>query len=152
VNGSNDAMWEYLRLRWRIWRLDRQYRADEEGTAQAVEKATSQQEIDEILGGSDQGVIQRRIDEAHTKYLMSRARRLVVPLPDWNDDRLWSIEANTGEHVLTAAGINELRAAIRAEKKARREAVQSWLPWVGALTGIIGALTGLFAVLAKGAK
>jgi hypothetical protein len=48
------------------------------------------------------------------------------------------------KHVLSRAGINELRSAIRAEKKAR---VERFLMWAPGITGILGAAIGLAAIL-----
>jgi hypothetical protein len=69
---------------------------------------------------------------------------LAVPLPDWDEEKFWFVNSDTDEHVLTKQGIHELRSAILAHKKARYELVAMWLP---GLIGIIGALTGLAAVL-----
>src|SRR5262245_9612819 len=140
-------MFPYLRLRWEIWRLEHRRNTEEKGTHKAVETARARSvppaEIEEITGGSSEGVLQRKIHEAHSRYLVSEARRLVIPAPDWNDNELWSINSDTGDHVLSVAGINKLRADIRAEKKARAE---RFLMWVPGIVGILGALIGLVSV------
>jgi hypothetical protein len=141
-------MFRYLRLRWKISRLERRCRAEEEGTEKAVEAAMARNaspgEIEAITGGSSEGVLQRKIQEALSKYLISEANRLVIPVPDWDDHNLWSVNTDTDEHVLNRAGIDELRSAIRAEKKARTERLLMWVPGI---TGIIGAAIGLAAIL-----
>lgn len=45
--------------------------------------------------------------------------------------------------------MNDLRARIRAERNARWELVLTWLPALGGITGLVGAVAGLVAVLAK---
>ena len=90
-------------------------------------------EIDEIVG------------EMHTRYLRSEARRLSVPLKTWDGKEFWE-EGLTGTRYLNDEAINQLRAAIRAEKKSRRETVLMWVPVIGALAGLIGVATGLVAV------
>jgi hypothetical protein len=103
-------------------------------------------EIDGITGGSSAGVLRRRIQEAQSEYLISEADRLLIPMPDWDDHNLWSVHADTDEHVLNRAGINELRSAIRLEKKARAE---RFLMWVPGIVGILGAAIGLASILIR---
>jgi hypothetical protein len=142
-------MFEYWRLQRKLSRLERAYRKDEEGTRAAVEAArlrgASSRDIEEITGGSDAPVIQRRIHEALSNYLIAKAHRLVIPLPDRSEDNLWSVNSDTGEAVLTRQGINELRSVIRSEEKARREAILMWVPAITAVTGLLGALIGVIA-------
>lgn len=42
-----------------------------------------------------------------------------------------------------------IRDEIRHELKARHEVRAQWVVWLSALTGVIGAITGLVAVLAQ---
>lgn len=85
-------MLRYLQLRGKIWRLERACRADEQGAEKAVERARARNaspiEIEEITGGSSAEVLQRKIHEALSKYLISEANRLVIPIPDWDDPQL----------------------------------------------------------------
>jgi len=140
-------MWEFLRFRWRIWRLERAARADEKGTERAIDAARrrgAQDEIGEIASGSDAGVIRYRIRKAQSAYLISKAQRLTVPLPEESE-----LTVDDDQYVLSHAQINQLRTAIRAEQKARWELRLMWLPIVGVVTGLMGALTALVAVLGK---
>jgi hypothetical protein len=140
-------MFRYLRLRWKIWQLERRVRADREGTERAIERARARKapphEIDEIFGGSSEGVLLYKIRETLSDYLISEAYRLFIPLPDWDkQDKAGS--SDTVKYVLTRDAINELRSAIRAEKKAR---VERFLMWVPGIVGILGALIGLVSLL-----
>lgn len=76
-----------------------------------------------------------------TRRLLSIAYSLMLPVPQGEN---WEKCPITGYRILTDEGIHVLRSAIREEKKARREAALSWLAPV---TGFIGALTGLAAVV-----
>lgn len=79
-----------------------------------------------------------------TARLMAAASRMMVPTPG---EDAWEECQVTGYRLLTREGIQELRRAVRAEEAARRDAALSWL---GAGTGLVGALTGLVAVLMMG--
>jgi hypothetical protein len=54
-------------------------------------------------------------------------------------------------HFLTPAGFAQLRAAIRAERKARAEETKAradlFAMWVPGIVGILGALIGLASIL-----
>jgi hypothetical protein len=146
-------MFRYLKWRWKIWRLERRCRAAEEGTERAIERARAQNapphEIDAIIGGSSADVLRYKIREALSDYLISEAYRLFIPLPDWDkQDKIRESGAgyDAVKHVLTRDAINELRSAIRAEKKARAE---RFLMWVPGIVGILGAAIGLASILIR---
>lgn len=89
-----------------------------------------------------------------TRFLTRQARRLHVPLPRYkNDDgsesALWYEGSITCYRMLTTEGVARLRDEIRREKKARHESKAVWIPWLSAITGAIGAATGLVALLIK---
>jgi hypothetical protein len=70
----------------------------------------------------------------------------MVPLPDSADKELWEDQSYVRASVLTPKGFWELKKLIRQEKRERREV---FLVWLAALTGIIGATTGLVAVIMR---
>lgn len=89
-----------------------------------------------------------------TRYHIRKARRLHVPLPRYkNDDGSESQDWYQGklsyDLMLTTEGTAKLRNEIRREEKARHEAKAVWIPWLSAITGTIGAATGLVALLVK---
>jgi hypothetical protein len=138
-------MIEYLRLQMKIWRLERAYAAEEKGTEKAVERAKARGafgEIEGILGGNHSFIHRRKIREAQSDYLLSEADRLIVPVPDWNNPEMWDDDGERRH--LSREGLKQLRSDIRAEKKARAERLLIWVP---AVVGIIGALTGLAAIV-----
>jgi hypothetical protein len=68
----------------------------------------------------------------------------MAPIPDYNDEECWkNMCAYRQGRILTTKGVCEIKKAIRAEEKERRE---GYIVWIAALTGIIGAITGLVAV------
>ena len=89
---------------------------------------------------------------AITRGLLHRARSLLVPVPsrDGGESGLpyWE-EGQFGTKHLSRVGIARIRAAIREEEKARREARAHWVIWVSALTGLVGAATGLLAIILR---
>jgi hypothetical protein len=138
-------MIEYLRFRWRLWRWRRQYIEDERRTEAAVAAAKARgagDQIDEIWGGSDAPVLRYKVRRAMSDYLIAEADRLLIPLPDKGDEKIW--ENPERYPTLTKEGINQLRAMIRAERKARMELFVMWVPGV---VGVLGALIGLASIL-----
>lgn len=90
-----------------------------------------------------------------TSRLLSQARRQKVPIPyfrysDGSESDHWYQGSQTGGWYLTTLGISSLRREIRLEQKARHESLALYLPWLTAIIGIIGTVTGLVAVLANG--
>jgi hypothetical protein len=139
-------MIEYLKFRWRLWRWRKRYIEDERRTEAAVAAAKARgadaTEIEEIWGGSDTHVLRYRVRVAMSDYLIAEADRLLIPLPDKEDKNIW--EDVERYPTLTRQGINEVRAAIRADRKARMELFVMWLPGV---TGVLGTLVALVAIL-----
>ncbi len=71
----------------------------------------------------------------------------------YQDEEMWEIAQTTADNILTEKGVRLLKEAIRKErakissdKKQRRD---SWLPWIVAVTGLIGVITGLLLVLSS---
>jgi hypothetical protein len=94
-------------------------------------------------------------EDAHlTKRLRSKARRLRVPIPhsrneDGTTSDQWYEGTQTGGWYFTDTGIKAMREEIRLELKARHESRAQLVVWLSALTGVIGTITGLIAVLAQ---
>jgi hypothetical protein len=82
--------------------------------------------------------------------LFSRAKRLDIDRPSLTENELWE---DTGKApFLSPKGRLALRRAIDEEKTRRRDVAAWWwktviIPGLAAATGLIGSLTGLFAVL-----
>jgi hypothetical protein len=94
-------------------------------------------------GAGDYFHFQDEIKQLHSRYLTTQASRLLIPRPPMNDDEMWESDG-PNRFFITEHGIDHMRAAIRAERKARVELFLMWMPGV---VGILGALIGLVAVL-----
>jgi hypothetical protein len=122
--------------------------ARSEGNQDAVQHLQWQRHQDEIDEYEWQEIL-------FTRKLLSRARKLRVerpPRPQAGDmaSEYWSVSQVHGEWYLTAAGVVKLRDAIRAEERWLREQRAHYLAWVTPIIGLIGALTGLLAVVMRG--
>jgi hypothetical protein len=86
--------------------------------------------------------VQRRL--LNQRRVLRKADRLFIPLPPFSDQEYWE-EAGSmpNTYFLTRHGMNDLLGKIRAERKSRLEV---WVPLVAAITGVLGAVTGLLAV------
>jgi hypothetical protein len=139
------------RLRWYLARASRAYRRD---MAKARKEGASQGKRDEIQHGywAEIDELHEELEALRTKRLLRRAHRFDVPYPQppWHSekrrDEYWVQGNMTGEWYLTTAGFNKVRGDIRAEIKSQHEARTHWIAWIAALTGLLGALTGLVAV------
>ena len=94
-------------------------------------------------------------DESYlTKNLVATAHKLRVQVPRIYEEgstksENWREGHYTGKWHLTTRGVSALREEIRKELKARGESRAHWVVWLSALTGLIGAITGLVALLVK---
>ena len=89
----------------------------------------------------------------YSRKLMRKARRMRVIVPqvyegseltaDYEENHILG-----GVH-LTLQGENKVRAAIREEEKLRAERWGRRIPYFTAITGLLGTLTGLAAVIDK---
>jgi hypothetical protein len=139
----------YVGFRWELFWLEREQRRLGKKHIAALKAAKLRKaSADEIYvidddGAGDYFYIQDEIRKLHSRYLCSQTSRLLLPLPATSDETMWEKEGANYIY-LTEHGINHLRAAIRAERKARVELFLMWMPGV---VGILGALIGLAAIL-----
>jgi len=138
------------RLTWQRARLDKAYAKG----INAARKLKDKEKIESLEQDHrfEIDLYEEEEDAYLTKVLLSKARRLRVPVPHrYNEDSTESehwYEGNyTGRWYLTTRGVTALREEIRRELKARHEARSHWVVWLSALTGVIGAVTGLVALL-----
>ena len=76
---------------------------------------------------------------------MERARKLEVPEPERNElDGLWERGRMYRGWLLTDEGFSNLRTAVRREQRDRYE---NALRWSGVFIGVVGAISGLIAVI-----
>jgi hypothetical protein len=91
---------------------------------------------------------------ARSRYVRALADKYLIAEPSLSEKEMWSHwKTDPRKIYLSPKGAKAIHAQIRAEKKHLREERDAWLPWIVALagfvTGSIGALTGLIAVLSK---
>jgi hypothetical protein len=95
-------------------------------------------------------------DEAsfHSRQLLGRARQLRIPTPPVFEGTVLSADYQRSgldghRYYLSLAGEQKVRSAIREEEKYRSERWARRIPYITALSGLIGTITGLVALLAK---
>jgi hypothetical protein len=142
----------YIRYKWELAWLQRSMRqvtkTYSEEVRKAREKKAGREAIEGILHTQrfEEETIDEQIKGLQTQRLLVTAGKLMVPYPDLSDEERWAEGNKAVYRYLTVIGMNELRGKIRAERKSNWELVAMWLP---GLTGVIGAITGLVAVLGK---
>lgn len=150
-------MFDYARFRWSLfWMEQSRQRSNKASDSKRAELKASLKgkELRDALEQHENSEMMDRLEfdeiiyQMHTRYLRKEARRLIVPLKNWDSKEAWE-EGLTGTRHMTDEAINQLRAAIRTEKKARRESFLMWVPVIGALAGLIGVATGLAAVMTR---
>jgi hypothetical protein len=140
---------QVLKLRLRRWLLERDLERDT--------KSMSASDRVEWDGGSysfDFGELEEDETRFHSNALMQRARRLRLPVPpvfegsSLSDN--WQRSNVDGRiYFLSMSGEQRLRQAIRDEEKYRAEKRARLIPYMSAISGLVGTLTGLAAVLQK---
>jgi len=139
-------MFSYIRYRWKLRELlkeldniDRQFQPlieESRGKSTETQKLISEKAQEEIF-------VRDLILRHSTDYLFKKASRLIIPVP--YDDKFWEESfAIPGTKHLNEDGILQLKKTIREERIARSKSV---VVWMSSLTGLIGAATGLLAVL-----
>jgi hypothetical protein len=91
-------------------------------------------------------------DEAsfHSQQLLRRARELRIPTPSNVVSADYKRSGLDGHrYYLSLTGEQKVRAAIREEEKYRSERLARRIPYITALSGLIGTITGLVALLIK---
>jgi hypothetical protein len=146
-------MFDYLRFWWKLRRVERWRRGTEAKYDKELKEARQRKamgtELHEIGERAfwENRVYDEEVWQLHTRYLFAEANRLVIPTAEYHAPEAWE-EGGTGRY-LTLKSLNELRAAVRAEKKFRREAWLTWVPLITALTGLCGVIVGVLSVVGR---
>jgi hypothetical protein len=157
MTAGDSSMFGYFIFRYKLWRLERAgkrisklYDADRR---QAKEKGAKGEDLERITNSemSELRWNDEEIMTLHTRRLTPIARALMIEVGGlW--DSATKDEWERGDMVyqyMNAKGMKRVRDAIRAEQKARWEMFLMWAPIVGGLTGLVGAITGLIAILSR---
>lgn len=146
-------MTDFIKYRIALWRLLKQKEkirfayAKEISTAHKEGKKPDDIRALEASAWFEEQMLNEEISLLVTAHWISKATKHFITIPSRATEGMWEQCDKISERfVLTNAGISALRSALRAEIKERRDLV---LPYILALTGIIGTLTGLVAILRK---
>lgn len=145
--------------RYRLWELHRELRELNRKRAEALDKAEkekgsrlTEEELSGVLAEWNWQFdsIEGAIVSARTEQLRKQADALFLDLPPHDDGDKWEPNYAVGAHVLTNAGVREVTAAIRQAKLERLELWKARAAIIGpvitAVTGLVGALIGLFSM------
>jgi hypothetical protein len=153
------VMFDRLRYRYHLDRLQREKRQTQRSFQKAWIKAKAEEKSEDDLQvllaeeNHELNFIEDNIHQLLHTYLTSEAEKHFVPVPEFDFRRKRSDESDSGKwersdvsdrYRLTQDAIRELRSAIRAERKESSELARSWLT---GLTGLIGVLIGLLAII-----
>jgi hypothetical protein len=137
-----------IRFHLRIAALQR--RRDQTGALFAKDIASAERRNDQdaieearstMFAADD--MIAEEIRTVTSGRLLSLAEKYMLPFPK---SSLWEMGDRTGKYSLKQEAMQELRSAIRREERERSESLLRWTPlWIG----LIGALTGLVAVMSR---
>lgn len=139
--------WNFLQAlfgsRARLWRLHRRQRRLNE------QLRSNREEIELQDLAHNLEWVRCEIEIAITDALLTEADKLHISKPSFGDRKKWNLSAPS--RTLSHAGIEDLRSRIRKEKRERQEIIEWWVKVVGGLitilTGLVGALIGLIAIL-----
>jgi hypothetical protein len=142
----------WLGYRYHLFRLQYKRAKATRGHIKVWNKAKAENKSDNDLGAlalihlQDMGRFEDERYELESHYLYTLAEKYLIPLPEPNlhDTENFQKTKDGSTYRLTNTAILKLRAAIRAEKKDRSELARSWL---AGLTGLIGVLIGLVAII-----
>jgi len=151
-----------------LWRLERQLGVRQRARSRTLKRLRQEPGSGGIAilsarekpawqeAGWEIDALRDEIERSNASRLIRRANRLGLPTPAFNvkesiDGETWE-RGITGSYHLTRTAQADLRSRIRLEKKERREALAFWVkdilvPVLSVALGIIGATTGLIAVL-----
>lgn len=145
-------MLSYLRYRYKLHKLEkkRQRVINEEGAGLGDPREFKPEDYTSMLYSGHAAScehVEREMDELLMGHLLPIARRLRVEIP-WDtlgdDDPFWHTADGVSGRILRPVALKSLLEGIKKEK---REIRLEWCQWLAAFTGIIGAATGLAAIL-----
>jgi len=142
----------YVSYRIGLYKLNRKRQKESQNLSKWVEEARKKggtERAEEAYQGNrfllDE--IDERTSALVTRYLMDKANKRFLPCPlFYEESELWERGQITGKYYLTAKGITEIRKTIREDLMERLEIFS---PYVSILFGLIGAITGLIAVIKR---
>ena len=141
--NSATYWWKLRRLQRKKGKILAGYKRDKE-KAKRDKKAREEIESIDHSAMFESDLKDDEIESLASRNLIQTAQRLLLPIPEYSrDSDAWKESRLTGRIRLTRSAMATLRSKIRTERKERRE---SAMLWIAAITGMLGALTGLLAV------
>lgn len=118
-------MFKYLWFKSDLKKPFNQKEKIQRGYSKDIRKARQEKktrdEIDETISVE---MVQEEIGILITNYLRANANRLLVPLPEYDDEKMWTkCDKISQQKVLSTRVINTTKSAIRKEHKERFELI-----------------------------
>ncbi|MHA7833252.1 MAG: hypothetical protein ACX94A_02095 [Algiphilus sp.] len=133
-------MREYISYRRKLAALQK---ARREVVARAPMPKEGEEYEGDLSSEMEREIAEHKIYRLISDYYYERAFKYGVPVP--SSDEFWEHSvAYPGTSHLNRAGLTMLRASIHEEQK---RLLEHFSVWVAGLTGLVGAVTGLVAVL-----
>ncbi len=137
--------------RWKLSRLQQSKRKTTKIYCKLIDEARKKKDETEAeyqgsLLWAQTDIIEDDIRWLVTQRLFNLADKYLLPRPEFGDIEggAWEEETIRRGYRLKPEAMAQLRAIIREEQKARSEHMRLWLV---PLTGLVGAITGLIAVI-----
>lgn len=143
-------MLEDIKFQWRLRQLQKKKSSIESDThvrVKEAEKAKNRDLKSELISEFffETDYVNNEIHDLQHRYICDKAEKYFLPLPPFVENSPEWEKSDVDDQVrLSQASICRLRSDIRKETKERHEQLFRWL---AAIIGVIGALTGLAAVL-----
>ncbi len=140
-----------------LWRLERAKRETVKSYSKHFREAADKdyQERFDILNDEQEELrlIDDEIAETISYYVLSKAQKLTVPTPNYSEEGAWVTSHRTGLPRLSEKALAEIQSAARNKQKERLQLwglrIKVFAPVLAGLTGTIGALIGLVAILKR---
>lgn len=113
---------------------------------EAIKKNKDQSYLQDLYTKYDQNRFNLTYElmELFSRWYTFKSLKLQLPTY-YGDEDIW-VKGKSDDYILTNKGLTTLRSAIRNERHERHRGIFSW---ISIIIGLIGALTGLFAVIGK---
>lgn len=139
-----------LRFQWRLSKLQRDKNKIQKYYKRKIHEAKNDNDTlkkDRLIGeiNMEEDLINDEIGKLMHRHYIDLSQRYLIPTPNFSyQDNIWTQSDIDGLYRLSNEALHNLRDEIRKERKYR---FGTFLSFISAFTGIIGALTGLFSVI-----
>ena len=142
----------YFSYKMAFWSLSRKRNIERKRLGKKlndIESKGNWKERQEVYASEsiDLEMLDEALSSLTTRYLLDKARKMFFPIPKVsNNPEYWEQGQYLAEWYLTNRGITEMRKSIRIEREERFNFASRWAI---ILIGVIGALTGMLAVILR---